>query len=342
MISFIKPSHNYFIRNFEIDRLFDNFLISAVSSILVIRFFLEITKYPQLGGASFHIAHMLWGGFFLTIAFLMLLSFVTRSVKDSASIIGGIGFGVFIDELGKFITKDNNYFFEPTVALIYVIFILLYLSFRAIEKHKLFTKEEYLVNGLEMMKEAILKDMNEEEKRQAIDHLEKSGSQTNFIKTLLEILKKEKTIPDSNPGVIKRVVAIFRNFYHALLKTKWFLNFVIFFFIAKSILFIVYIGLTVASLFTNSIVLQFSQIELLSSVVSGLIVLIGVVSLRKSRLVGYTFFKRSLLLSIFLTQVYSFYRDQFSALIGLGFNIFLLITLNYMIDEERLHELGAH
>ncbi len=37
---------------------------------------------PELGGHGLHIAHLLWGGF-------------------------------FIDELGKFITQDNDYFFKP-------------------------------------------------------------------------------------------------------------------------------------------------------------------------------------------------------------------------------------
>lgn len=332
----------YFIRNIEIDHLFDNFLVSAISSILLIRFFLGITGYPQIGGSNFHIAHLLWGGLFMTVAFLVLLTYVSRSIKFSASIIGGIGFGVFIDELGKFITKDNNYFYQPTAALIYVIFIFLYLAFRVIEKHKLFTKEEYLINGLEMVKEAVLNDMNADEKKQAIEYLEKSGSRNAFVESLLFMLKREKPVAPSRLHLVFRWIMFFRKIYHGLLKTKWFLNFVVIFFVGKSIFYILIMFITIAAIFVPSIDVQFRQIEFLSSIISGLLVVMGVLHLRKSRLVGYIFFKRSILVSIFLTQVFSFYSDQFLAVIGLGFNIFLLAVLNYMIQEESVIEIPAH
>jgi hypothetical protein len=87
-----------FIRNLEAERLWENFLVSAVTSIFIIRFFLFLTGYPQLGGAGLHIAHMLWGGLFMLIAIIILLSFLTRAAMTTASILGGAGFGIFIDE----------------------------------------------------------------------------------------------------------------------------------------------------------------------------------------------------------------------------------------------------
>ena len=87
------------------------FLISAVSTILLVRAFLAATGYPQVGGKSqLHIAHMLWGGLGLTVALGMLLLFQSDVWKPVAAVVGGVGFGTFIDELGKFITKDNDYF----------------------------------------------------------------------------------------------------------------------------------------------------------------------------------------------------------------------------------------
>jgi len=50
-----------FPRDLGAGRYLDLFVVGGVSAVLAIRFILRITGYPSLGGARFHIAHMLWG-----------------------------------------------------------------------------------------------------------------------------------------------------------------------------------------------------------------------------------------------------------------------------------------
>jgi hypothetical protein len=75
--------------------------------------------YPQVGGSKLHIAHVLWGGLLLLAALLTTLSFLSPAAKPLAATAGGVGFGLFIDEVGKFVTKDVNYFYRPAIAIIY-------------------------------------------------------------------------------------------------------------------------------------------------------------------------------------------------------------------------------
>src|SRR6266704_5878133 len=112
--------------------LVDAFLISAVLTVLALRVYLAAAHYPQLGGNGLHIAHVLWGGLLMVAAIGMLLSLLTRTWQLIAAVVGGVGFGLFIDELGKFLTSDNNYFFKPTATLIYALFIVLFLMAREI------------------------------------------------------------------------------------------------------------------------------------------------------------------------------------------------------------------
>src|SRR5690606_1453271 len=65
----------------------------------------------------------------LTVAFLLVLLAETRN-KLFAALLGGIGFGLFIDEIGKFVTNDNDYFYEPAIGLMYVSFLLIWLLAR--------------------------------------------------------------------------------------------------------------------------------------------------------------------------------------------------------------------
>lgn len=57
---------------------------------------------------DFHIAHVLWGGLLGAVAAVLLL-FIWRgpNVICVGSLLAGIGFGLFIDEVGKFITSGK-------------------------------------------------------------------------------------------------------------------------------------------------------------------------------------------------------------------------------------------
>src|SRR5215471_2254748 len=123
-------------RDYEAGQYLQDFLVAAVVAILLTRLFLELTGYPRMGGGGLHIAHMLWGGLLMLVALILLLAVLGKRAKRAAALIGGVGFGLFVDELGKFITSDNNYFFQPAIALIYVIFVLMFLAVRYLEPHE--------------------------------------------------------------------------------------------------------------------------------------------------------------------------------------------------------------
>src|SRR5512142_1692882 len=92
--------HHHPARNIEIRALLDTFFVCAISTILIIRLQLWATHYPKLGGGKLHIAHLLWGGLAMLVAIVLLLSFLGAARRHTGAVLGGIGFGFFIDEIG--------------------------------------------------------------------------------------------------------------------------------------------------------------------------------------------------------------------------------------------------
>jgi hypothetical protein len=91
--------------------------------VLVVRTLLAVTGYPQVGGNGLHVAHVLWGGLLMAVAIVLVEVLPGTRIRLRAAFLGGIGFGLFIDEVGKFLTKDVNYFFHPAIAIIYAVFV---------------------------------------------------------------------------------------------------------------------------------------------------------------------------------------------------------------------------
>ena len=77
-----------------------------------------------------HISHAIWGALMMAIAIIFAISYLPPNDAHVHRVHRRCGFGWFIDELGKFITRDVNYFFQPTIALIYIVFVVMYLVFR--------------------------------------------------------------------------------------------------------------------------------------------------------------------------------------------------------------------
>ena len=74
--------------------------------------------------------------------------------------------------------------------------------------------------------------------------------------------------------------------------------------------------------------------ELTSVLVSGIFTLLGIWFLPKSRIKAYQMFEKSILISIFFTQVFVFYREEFGALVGLTINLIIFSGLQFMIRRE--------
>lgn len=239
------------IRNVEADTYFENFFIFSILSIVGIRIFLVLTGYPQLGGGELHIAHMLWGGLLMAIALILNMMFLNKALHQLASIIAGIGFGAFIDELGKFITADNNYFFQPTFALIYSVFVLLYVLVHLIKKRVQYTQVEYVANVLEVTKEVLIEDFDREEKQRALTWLAQADPENRFTKTLKTLITSEKPI-EIQPSIFSSLRQSFALWYRSIITRAWIQRLAIIFFFFQATGYLVLATLLIVYRATNT------------------------------------------------------------------------------------------
>ncbi|MCW3034045.1 MAG: hypothetical protein JWM60_2390 [Solirubrobacterales bacterium] len=339
-------------RDADFGSLLETLLVSACATVLVIRTQLWATNYPQLGGGGIHIAHLLYGGLFMVIAIGLLLILLNRSIRRPAAVLGGVGFGFFIDELGKFITSDNNYFFKPAAALIYLVFVAMYLTIRALERRRGLTQLELLANALDLTAEAARHDLDVREKRRALAMLDQVDPANPMLAPVRTMLVSLNAIEPGPPAWPSRAALRCRDAYLDFAEQPRFnpLVTVVIAVWAVVSMFLTFelvlsIGLHLGGAAHGAVSDDLDQLSVLnwaslaSSTTSGVLVVVGLVRLRAGeRLDAYRWFERALLVSIFVTRTFSFVESQFGAVFGLSIDLLLLISVGLMTKGERQRE----
>ncbi len=138
-------------------------LVSFAATVIVTRWFLELTGFPQLGGGDLHIAHALWGGAALFAAAILPILLAGRAVYTASAILAGIGGGLFIDEVGKFITSTNDYFYPAAAPIIYATFLLTALVWLRARAPDDPDPRSQLLTALELLEESVEGDLQRRE-----------------------------------------------------------------------------------------------------------------------------------------------------------------------------------
>ena len=274
------------------------FLVSAVVSILLIRAYLEIAGYPSVSWEDLHIAHILWGGLLMMAALLTLLIWWNPAARRFGAFLAGLGFGTFVDEIGKFLTHDNDYFFKPTAMILYTLFMLLFLAARSLIGNRALSAREERVNG-----------------------------------RLRELFPGGETTISSKIDLYFRARGKLISIYRAVALHRWFRTALIAGFIGIGVTGLVVVIMEMLG--QQDIDPGISVVQMAVYAASLAFIWVGIWFLRTSRLKAYLWFKRSVLINIYITQIFVFYHSQFAGLGWLAVFLLLYFALHFMITRER-------
>ena len=351
----VYPSRRLPPRRADVTQLLETVLFCAIATVLIVRTELYLTNYPQVGGHGLHIAHLLWGGLLMLVSIGILLAFVVPSARRVAAVLGGIGLGLFIDEVGKFVTSDNNYFFKPAATIIYCFFVVFFLVIRQIERTREFTHREYLLNTIEMVKEVPMLRMSTERRERAQRMLARTDPADPLVPWLQRMLEDPRAGVTPHVGPLTRAVGAVQRRLRSLVELPGFRTAIILVFAVR----VAFSAIGVAGLLAvtephleshrvkassgihslpyTEADRHFVQVALgASAVVAIILTLVGIERLLRGRMVsGYLMLEYGLLVSIFLTEVFAFAHSQFAAALGLVVNLVLLVIVRSALAHEH-------
>jgi hypothetical protein len=326
-------------------------LLSSVATVITVRSFLALTGYPQIGSGTLHIAHVLWGGLILYIAAILPLIYLNPRLHIIGAVLSGVGVGLFIDEVGKFITRQYDYFFPAAAPIMYVFFLFVIILVIMIRRPPVVDGRAELVQTLEIVREQLYRPLDQLERA----HVERDMNRVmetdpnilhkDLARHLLELVRADtRRMPEKSLSWWLRIADRF---------VKWLTE--------RRLSWLLGVGMALLGLFTLKNPLQIwlelsmpgsalvaflhahsgRQIPAIEAqglfslrlgleVVVGLMLLVSAILLLvgKKRLaisLGYL----SLLLSIAVLDMLLFYFEQFSTILVVVFQFMVLIGMMY-------------
>jgi hypothetical protein len=310
------------------------FLVASVVTVLLTRAYLAATGYPQIGGGGLHLAHVLWGGLLMALAMMLLLSYVGPAPRSLGAVVGGVGFGLFIDEVGKFVTSDNDYFYAPTAAIIYFVTVVLVLVVEGLHGRRKHHPAEYLAVAADRLTAGLAGGFTPAAREEARALAAKGAGEpgADLVASLIDAVPDDDTdVPDPIRGAVDRVV----RWLDTLVDRAWAAWLVI------TVLLLVgaaeaLVGVQVARGLVPGLP-QWTGVAILAAVGASVALLtVGVVVGRRDHLRGAVWVRRAVLVSLLFTQLLVFRAVQWTAAFGLLLDAIAFVALEVALREERM------
>lgn len=332
-------------------------LTGLVVTILATRLFLFVTGYPQLGGGGLHIAHVLWGGLLMFISGIIFLT--QRDKRLFAAGLLGIGMGLFIDELGKFITSDVNYFFEPAAPIIYFFIICVYLIYDQVKRRDGFDPRVELLHQLELVEESVMDGISEEDRAAILTNLHKVKAKSDdedvqeLAEKLIAHMESQSVWIESPtaPWYYKGVDFLVRQVRRSITRLSDWWRVVITYFVLRlfSALFVVVSYLFVLAtpsetqissrfaLFgdmvrafelTRSYEQVLLAVEAISYLVVAFFLILAIETARRRPRLSMRYGRNALMLCLLVADLFAFYFLQFEAALITLFDLMVLAAIN--------------
>ncbi|HWB22174.1 MAG TPA: hypothetical protein VG652_04745 [Gaiellaceae bacterium] len=318
-------------RSYDLTRDLTTLLVCAVSTVLLTRSFLALAGYPQVGGSKFHIAHVLYGGLLLTAACVSLLAFLSPTTKIVAAVLGGIGFGLFIDEVGKFVTKNVNYFYKPAFAIIYVCFIVLFGVIRWLGRRG-FSADEAVLIALESLQREAVGDLSDEHLARSLALLKQTGATGPLAEGVRDLLEQAHAKPADDPGFLARLTVRARDAWATLTAHPRFRQLIVALLLGGALVSAGELAWLLRNGFGS---LTFSQQAFaLTTLAVDAMLLVGALYLESSVLVALHWYEHAVLLEIVVGQVFLYSSEQLAATLNLAALLILWGLLHWGIHFE--------
>jgi hypothetical protein len=315
--------------------------ISAVATILLTRGLLAATGYPQLGGGGLHVAHVLWGGLLMLAAHVLLLSFVGPSARPMAAIVGGAGFGLFIDEVGKFVTSDNDYFYRPALAIMYVVLVLLMVGVHALHGRRPYHPAEHLAGAIDYAVSGVAGGFTPAARARAEAQLLRAGGTVPGTVEAAALLAAIPADPYDLFNPVSRGAELLSAARRGLLDRRAAGVATVWAVIAQAVAALVvtavlaYLGATAAGVPAEGEGWVSLAGMIVGSVVSTGFVVAGLRRLRVDRQSAFRRFQRGVMVSLLLTQVFQFAVNQLWACAAVAVDLGLFVAISAELHELR-------
>jgi hypothetical protein len=169
-----RTRHGAVTRNATGPSAAEAFIVIAIATILITRLYLQLAGYPQVGGGDLHIAHALYGGALMMLALIIGWMMLGLGARVLCVVLGGIGFGLFLDEVGKFVTKDNDYFYGPAAEIMYILVVVILVGARVVRDFRPLSAQECLASAAAIAADGVARGLAARRRRIGLSLVERA------------------------------------------------------------------------------------------------------------------------------------------------------------------------